>query len=204
MSLEDAMSPDNILCYEMNGADLPVPNGSPLRLIAPGWYGIANVKWLKRIEVRDRRFESLLMGRNYVTIREEEHDGETVWAETSVGRARLKSAPAKVTQRDGRYTIIGVAWGAAIETVEVSIDGSPWMPVTLFGHRPRHGRSKGAAWRLWTFDWGTPAAGAHTIASRATDVAGDVQPRRMTRSSLAGEPTGRTTARSRGTSPLPE
>ena len=50
------------------------------------------------------------------------------------------------------------------------------MPVTLFGHRPRHGRSKGAAWRLWTFDWGTPAAGAHTIASRATDVAGNVQP----------------------------
>ena len=100
MSLEDAMSPDNILCYEMNGAALPAPNGFPLRLIAPGWYGIANVKWLKRIEVRDRRFASLLMGRDYVTIREEEHDGETVWAETSVGRARLKSAPAAVTRND--------------------------------------------------------------------------------------------------------
>ena len=94
MSLDDAMSPDNILCYEMNGADLPAPNGSPLRLIAPGWYGIANVKWLKRIEVRDRRFVSLLMGRDYVTIREEEHDGETVWAETSVGRARFETGVA--------------------------------------------------------------------------------------------------------------
>ena len=57
MSLEDAMSPDNILCYEMNGVDLPGPHGAPLRLIAPGWYGIANVKWLKRIEIRDRRFQ---------------------------------------------------------------------------------------------------------------------------------------------------
>ena len=77
---------------------MPPDNGFPLRLIAPGWYGIANAKWLKRIEVRDRRFESLLMGRDYVTIREEDHNGETVWAETSVGRARLKSAPARVTQ----------------------------------------------------------------------------------------------------------
>ena len=52
-------------------------NGFPLRLIAPGWYGIANAKWLKRIEVRDTRFMSQLMGRDYVTIREEDHDGET-------------------------------------------------------------------------------------------------------------------------------
>src|SRR4029079_619612 len=42
MSLADAMSPNNILCYEMNGVGLPEPNGFPMRLIAPGWYGIAN------------------------------------------------------------------------------------------------------------------------------------------------------------------
>ena len=112
MSLTDAMSPNNILCYEMNGAALPEPNGFPVRLIAPGWYGIANVKWLKRIEIRDTRFMSLLMGRDYVTIREEEHDGETVWAETSVGRALLKSAPARVTRSDAGYRISGAAWGA--------------------------------------------------------------------------------------------
>ena len=44
MSLADAMSPHTLLCYEMNGAPLPQLNGFPLRLIAPGWYGIANVK----------------------------------------------------------------------------------------------------------------------------------------------------------------
>ncbi|RWJ16075.1 MAG: sulfite oxidase, partial [Mesorhizobium sp.] len=49
MSLDDAMNPDNLLCYEMNGAALPAANGFPLRLITPGWYGIANVKWLERI-----------------------------------------------------------------------------------------------------------------------------------------------------------
>ncbi|TIO99122.1 MAG: sulfite oxidase, partial [Mesorhizobium sp.] len=112
ISLADALDPKNILCYEMNGTALPADNGFPLRLIAPGWYGIANVKWLKRIEVRDQRFVNQFMGRDYVTLREEEHNGETVWMETSVGRARLKSAPARVTHIGNDYRIVGAAWGA--------------------------------------------------------------------------------------------
>ena len=52
---------DNILAYEMNGAPLPQPNGFPLRLIAPGWYGIANVKWLQRIEILDRPYKGRFM-----------------------------------------------------------------------------------------------------------------------------------------------
>ena len=75
------------------------------------------------------------MGRDYVTIREEEHNGETVWAETSVGRMNLKSAPAKVTRAEDAYRIIGAAWGAPIAKVEVQIDDGPWT-----GHdRPRGG-----------------------------------------------------------------
>lgn len=171
MSLEDAMSPDNILCYEMNGADLPSPNGAPLRLIAPGWYGIANVKWLKRIEVRDRRFMSLLMGRDYVTIREEERDGETVWAETSVGRALLKSAPARVAQDDAGYRIDGVAWGAPIDKVEVKIDDGPWQPATI-----DHADEGEFAWKAWSYAWPSPAPGEHTVTSRAIDTSGRVQP----------------------------
>jgi len=82
MGVGDAMSPNNLLCYEMNGAPLPPEHGFPLRLIAPGWYGIANVKWLRRIEVRATRLENRFMGRDYVTIREEKHDGRTEWVET--------------------------------------------------------------------------------------------------------------------------
>ncbi|MFO1141066.1 MAG: sulfite oxidase [Amaricoccus sp.] len=171
MSLADAMNPNNILCYEMNGAALPEPHGFPLRLIAPGWYGIANAKWLKRIEVRDRRFASLLMGRDYVTIREEDHNGETVWAETSVGRARLKSAPARVTTSDSGYRIQGMAWGAPIDKVEVRIDDGPWQPATI-------DKTDDAefAWKAWFLDWPAPAPGEHTITSRATDASGQVQP----------------------------
>jgi DMSO/TMAO reductase YedYZ molybdopterin-dependent catalytic subunit len=171
MSLADAMDPKNILCYEMNGAPLPAQNGFPLRLIAPGWYGIANAKWLKRIEIRDRRFESKMMGRDYVTIREEDHGGETVWAETSVGRTRLKSVPARVTQLDGNYRIVGAAWGAPIDRVEVKIDEGGWTEATI-------DRSEDAefAWKLWSLDWVSPPSGDHAITSRAIDRDGQVQP----------------------------
>ena len=73
-SIADAMRPENLLCYEMNGAPLPKGNGFPVRLIVPGWYGIANVKWLKRIEVRDTRYMGRFMARDYVTIREEKRN----------------------------------------------------------------------------------------------------------------------------------
>ena len=171
MSIEDAMSANNMLAYEMNGEPLPNENGFPVRLLAPGWYGIANVKWLKQIEVRDRRFESLLMGRDYVTIREEVHNGETYWAETSVGRMNLKSAPARVTKSEDAYRVIGAAWGAPIDRVEVQIDDGPWQPATI-------DRTEEApyAWKIWHYDWANPTPGEHRVTSRAIDSAGNVQP----------------------------
>jgi DMSO/TMAO reductase YedYZ molybdopterin-dependent catalytic subunit len=179
MSVEDALSPDNLLCYEMNGAPLPRDHGSPLRLIAPGWYGVANVKWLTRIEVVDQRYAGRFMARDYVTIREETRAGKAVWTFATVRHDRLKSAPAKVTRRNERYTITGAAWGAPIAEVEVSIDDGPWMTAELQDPPPWKRRSRARsdfAWRFWTLKWGNPAAGDHTIASRAFDVDGNLQP----------------------------
>ncbi len=127
MSVADAMSRDNLLCYEMNDEPLPPEHGFPVRLIAPGWYGVANVKWLTRIEVVDQRWAGRFMARDYVTIREQRRDGETIWTFATVGHDRLKSAPAKVTRWDGGYAIYGAAWGAPVTRVEVQIDDGPWM-----------------------------------------------------------------------------
>ena len=176
MSLGDALQRDNLLCYEMNGVPLPPEHGSPVRLIAPGWYGVANVKWLTRIEVIDRRFAGRFMARDYVSIREEQQNGETVWTFTNVGQDRLKSAPAKVTRRGSRYTIMGAAWGAPIAAVQVRIDNGPWRTATLYNRPPRRSKSSGYAWKFWTFDWGTPAPGEHSITSRAFDTDGNMQP----------------------------
>jgi DMSO/TMAO reductase YedYZ molybdopterin-dependent catalytic subunit len=171
MALPDALDANTLLVYEMNGAPLPAAHGFPVRLIVPGWYGVANVKWLTRIEVIDRRYQGHFMARDYVTIREEERDGETVWTFTSVSRDRLKSAPAKVMRQGDSYSIMGAAWGAPIAGVEVRIDEGEWTPATL-----TEGEGSEYAWTFWTYDWGTPSPGEHTVTSRATDTDGNVQP----------------------------
>jgi DMSO/TMAO reductase YedYZ molybdopterin-dependent catalytic subunit len=170
MPFADAMNPVNLLCYEMNGTALPAANGFPLRLIAPGWYGVNNVKWLTRIEVVHKRFLNRFMGRDYVTIREVRHGDKTIIEKTPVGRMLLKSAPARVVQLDRRCQIEGAAWGPTfIAGVEVKIDNGPWMKAKL-------AESKSPwSWRFWSLDWhATP--GDHAITSRAIDTAGDLQP----------------------------
>ncbi len=174
MSLADAMHPDNILCYEMNGAPLPASHGYPVRLIAPGWYGVANVKWLTRIELRDGRYAGRFMARDYVSIREEVVAGKTVWTFTTVGHVRLKSAPARVVRRDALHTIQGAAWGGEIDRVEVQIDTGPWQRAKL--RRMRTHGDKEFSWSFWTFDWGRPSAGTYSIRSRAFGDHGEIQP----------------------------
>jgi DMSO/TMAO reductase YedYZ molybdopterin-dependent catalytic subunit len=174
MSVADAMSDENLLCYEMNGDPLPPEHGFPVRLIAPGWYGVANVKWLDRIEVRNQRYTGRFMARDYVSIREEIlPNGEVSWTFSNVGHARLKSAPAKVVRHDGIHTVVGVAWGAPIAAVQVSIDGGDFKPAELIGPTPSN---RGVAWRFWKYEWGKPAPGEHTVTSRALDASGDLQP----------------------------
>ncbi len=176
MTLQDALNPENLLCYRMNGGPLPPEHGFPVRLIAPGWYGVANVKWLTRIEVWDQQYRGNFMARDYVTIREQQRNGKTIWTFANVRHDRLKSAPAKVTRRGNRYRIMGAAWGAPIAAVEVQIDDGRWREARLEGQPSRKRRSRRFAWTFWTLGWNSPGAGEHTIRSRAIDVEGNVQP----------------------------
>ena len=171
MTIEDAMNPEILLAYEMNGEDLPTRHGHPLRIIAPGWYGVANVKWLQRIEARPRPYEGRFMSQDYVTLRAEDRNGSTLWTRNSVGPNRLKSVPGRVTLVDGVHRITGAAWGAPIERVEVRIDEGDWQEATL-------DRSEQAehAWTIWSFDWNDATPGEHSVTARATDANGNVQP----------------------------
>ncbi len=151
------------------------------------------MKWLTRIEIIDHRYAGRLMARDYVSIREQERNGQTIWTFTTVGHVRLKSAPGRVVRRNGRYAIRGAAWGAAISTVQVQIDNGPWVTARLESQSEAthleegtvttldnsfHDRrqSRGYAWTFWNFNWGTPSSGEHTIRSRAFDIAGNMQP----------------------------
>jgi DMSO/TMAO reductase YedYZ molybdopterin-dependent catalytic subunit len=99
MSLNDALGSEVMLAYERNGLPIEHRNGAPIRLIVPGWYGVANVKWLTRIECRDRRYMGRYMARDYVTVRGERLGDEIVYVESSVTRIQLKSAVARVTRQ---------------------------------------------------------------------------------------------------------
>jgi DMSO/TMAO reductase YedYZ molybdopterin-dependent catalytic subunit len=155
----------------MNGEPLPPLHGFPARLIAPGWYGVANVKWLTHIEVTDQRFAGHFMARDYVTMREETVGDQTVWTFSTVSHDRLKSAPARVLDQEGSYLVQGAAWGEAIAGVDVSVDGGDWQPagLTTDGADPY-------TWTFWSLDLGALPAGEHTIASRAVSASGDEQP----------------------------
>ena len=172
MSLAEALEQDLLLCYEMNGTPLHPAHGFPVRLLAPGWYGIANVKWLRRIEVLGTRYEGRFMAREYVTQRKVTEGGQESVRFTSVGRALLKSAPARVVRGDTGYRIEGVAWGAEIDRVEVRVDGGTWQRAGLVAE----GSETGYEWRRWSLFLGPWAAGEHTVTARAFDTRGNLQP----------------------------
>ncbi len=178
VSLHDALNLDALLAYERNGQPLEGRNGAPLRLIVPGWYGIANVKWLRRIEVRDRRYMGRYMARDYVTVRGEKRGDQVEFVETSVARMNLKSMVARVMKRTtgddaGSLVAYGAVWGdgTPIKSVEVSVDGGEWKPAKL-DVEPNEKFS----WRFFSCPLGKLAPGKHKIVSRGINEAGKVQP----------------------------
>jgi len=172
LSIDEAMRPEVMLAYDMNGRPLSVGYGAPLRLIVPGWYGVANVKWLDRIHLQATRFMGRFMARDYVTLRGEEIGGNLTWNETSVSRMRLKSMVARVTRAGNRYRSTGFALndGTPLKVVEVRLDDRPWAPATLRAENTRY------SWKLFTYQWEGATPGEHTIVSRAIDVLGNTQP----------------------------
>lgn len=179
LSLEHALREEVMLVWAMNGQPLGEAHGFPLRLIVPGWFGIAWVKWLKRIDVLDRRFMGKWMAREYVTIRGEEqgHDW-TNWRETSVCNIGVKSVTARVVRRPGgSLRATGAAWsdGTPLKSVEVKINNGPWQPAVI-DRKPARGLDAKFTWSFWHFDWKGSKPGEHTIVSRATDMDDRVQP----------------------------
>ena len=162
MSLDAVRETGPILAYEMNGEPLPVVHGFPVRLIVPGWYGIAQVKWLERIELSADRLMTRFMAKDYVTLMGRETDGRTEWVETSVTHQRVKSVIARVSRSEDQFRIFGAAWsdGTPLNRVEVRIDDGAWRTATL--DRPNDSHS----WTFFTLDTAPLQPGEHTLVSR--------------------------------------
>ena len=172
LSVEDAMRPENMLAFEMNGEPLPHYHGKPVRLLIPGWYGVANVKWITQIHVQDTRYMGRFMGRDYVTLKKVDVGGVERWVENSVTTMNLKSSIVRVVESGGgQYKIQGFALndGTPLQSIEVKVDDGPWQRAEI------NPRSTKYSWKLFSFDWNNPSPGEHTIISRVTDINGNVQ-----------------------------
>lgn len=170
---EQAMSGEPFLAWALNGQPLTVNQGAPLRLIVPGWYGVANVKWLSNIHVQVEPYMGKFQTRWYRTLREENIGGVVMPKETGISRMRLKSVIARVTQSGKTYKVTGFVLndGTPIRSVEVKVDDGQWQRATLSPDT-----AETYSWKLFTFDWNGAPPGDHTLVSRATDINGVIQP----------------------------
>ncbi len=173
LPIADALSAGPLLAYAMNGETLPPEHGAPLRLVVPGWYGVASVKWLARIEVIDRAFDGFYQKERYVI------DGKPL--RTIAPRAIITSPGDGARLPRVPFVVRGLAWTgrSAIESVEVSSDGGySWHPAAL------HETVSPYAWRGWsiTIDPGDRAELA--ILGYASTAEGEQQPTKAVRNSL--------------------
>ena len=173
MTLTDMAKSGAILAWEMNGEPLTPDHGFPVRVVVPGWYGVQNVKWVNAIEVSPDRFMGRFQARDYVTIMGRQSGDKTEWVETSVTKIRTKSMIARVTkQGNGALSVFGVAMtdGTPLKSVEVQLDEGAWVQAKL--EKP----ANPYAWTWFRAELPAPAAGAHSVASKATDAMGRTQP----------------------------
>ncbi len=173
---DQALSNEPLLAYSLNDEPLSTHQGSPLRLLVPGWYGAPNVKWLSEIHVQEDQYLGKYQARWYRTLKGEMVNGEMKWKETAITKMQLKSFIARVTREttDGsRHNVFGVVLhdGTTLRSVEVKVDDGPWEPATL---DPATTNEK-YGWKFFNYTWEDATPGEHSVTSRATDVDGNVQ-----------------------------
>ena len=149
-----------LVAFGMNGDELPVKHGYPVRLVVPGLYGyVSATKWLTEIELTDWNFDAYWIKRG--------------WSKEGpiVTQSRIDTIKDGDQLQSGTVKIGGIAWAPTrgIERVEVSTDdGESWNDATLATQLDAD------AWRLWIYDWDANA-GDYTVKVRATDGNGETQ-----------------------------
>lgn len=173
MPREKALTSEPFLAYALNGEPLTRHQGSPVRLIMPGWYGAPNVKWLSQIHAQEEQYLGKFQARWYRTLKGQMIDGEMKWTETAITHMQLKSFIVRLTREGNTHKMLGIVLndGTPIKSVEVRIDDGPWQAATMDpATREKY------SWKFFTHTWNGATPGEHTLVSRVTDVHGRVQP----------------------------
>ena len=172
LPLRDAMDAGALLAYAMNGHPLPLRHGYPLRLVVPGWYAVASVKWLTDIRVVAEPFSGFFQDTHYVY--EWNRGGNRAREPIRLMQVRAVITRPATGQELACGTVIvrGVAWSGAapIARVEVSVADGAWQKARLIGMPATSG------WQQWEFLASSLPSGETRIRARASDLAGRVQP----------------------------
>lgn len=182
MAIDEALSGELIVAYEMNGEDLPYLNGFPLRLVIPGHFSDSWVKMLSEITVFDEYQNSFFMDVAYTVP---DNDCECVvsgsdfeYKRKPIAAMKVKSVigyptPNTVIKKGSRVKVTGVAFdqGKGIKEVMISVDGGRhWSSTAL---QKDYGKY---AYRQWVYEWEPKAKGEYTIMVRAINRIGNIQP----------------------------
>jgi DMSO/TMAO reductase YedYZ molybdopterin-dependent catalytic subunit len=172
---DKALAQEVLIAYQMNGSDLPLDHGYPVRAIVPGHYGMASVKWLSHIRAVREPFQGYWQTSDYGYW--DYLDGKPV--RRALGAMKLKSQivrPRVYETLDPNkvYAVFGAAWAGETEVTEIAVStdgGQTWAEAEFLDTVQRH------AWRRWKFDWLTPnKPGQYTLVARAKDASGNIQP----------------------------
>jgi len=162
-----------ILAWELNGEAIPLAHGGPLRLVIPGYFGVNNIKYVKRVAFTEAETGANIQSSGY-RVRPIGQKGAPT--QPSMWEMNLKSfvtSPAGGQLRAGPTQVHGVAWSgeSPVGAVEVSLDGGKtWRAARFFG--PDMGRY---AWRQFVLPV-TLSAGSYDVTSRAIAADGGMQP----------------------------
>ena len=180
LSVDHARGGEVMVAYEMNGGDLPMLNGFPLRLVVPGWYATYWVKALTQIQVLAEKFHGFWMDKAYriPTSLDANESADHLCTETTpINRMSLRSLfvrpePGEQLAAKTPFEIQGLAFdsGSGIQRVEVSTNnGSAWQDAQLDAELGKY------SWRRWRLRWTPPASGKYQLKVRAFNLAGQQQ-----------------------------
>ncbi len=171
LPLEKALD-DCMIAFKMNGEALRPEQGYPARLVVPGWEGNLWVKWIRRIEVGDRPWQTREETSKYTDLMENGKARRFTWEMDVKSVITNPSPQAPIAHGKGFTVISGLAWSGrgTIDRVDVTLDGGKnWRPARIDGPS----LSKALHRFYYEFDWdGSPLL----LQSRAIDSTGAIQP----------------------------
>ncbi|MEU9171160.1 sulfite oxidase [Streptomyces sp. NPDC048420] len=171
LPLDAALHPDTLLATHMNGVPLTPRHGAPVRLVVPGRYGVADVKWLVGARAVAEPFTGVFQTDDYVyreALGTPDRPVATLRVKSLITAPRPDAAPAL----GAPLTIRGWAWsgGAPVRLVLIRTDAADWREAELASPSGPY------AWTGWSLRWTPRRPGHHRLLARATDAHGETQP----------------------------